>query len=102
MSDELPSLVWSVAGSTNAQTRMPKVSDGPCIELDRMAEVFAAAREFAPPRAGVGYRIFWGRTKEDVAFLDLPVGRDAYAILGRHACCDAVLDGDAELSLRHL
>jgi len=51
--------------------------------------------------AGPGYRLFHvgGGAR---AWIDLGARRDAFAIVGRHSCCDLALDGDPEVALRHL
>jgi hypothetical protein len=70
----------------------------------RAISMFGTRQDCAPQQPGAksrGYRLFWGRGPEHIAFLDLPVG-ERYAILGRHHCCDAVLAEDPEVSLRHL
>ncbi len=70
-----------------------------------MARGFAAAAQFhaaTPWKLGVhGHRVFWVRGR-DLAWLDLPARRDAYAILGRHTRCDLRLPHDEDVSLRHV
>jgi len=87
----------------NAATRLPPPGRGPrkldaAAIRDAYARASAAMARVAP--TAPGYRLFWvsGRS---IGWMDLPVG-GKYAILGRHTECDAVLDGDAALSLRHI
>jgi hypothetical protein len=62
----------------------------------RACQAMAGSAPAAP-----GYRLFWTRGRRSMGWMDLPAG-GGYAILGRHTECDAVLDDDTPLSLRHL
>jgi hypothetical protein len=53
----------------------------------------------APPTSP-GFRLYWARPN-GIGWTDLS-STGSYAILGRHTACDAVLDADPTLPLRHL
>lgn len=62
-----------------------------------LAEESSHERVGQPPRV----RLFWGR-RHEIRWRDLSTEPGAYAVVGRHSRCDVQLDGDPEVSLRHL
>jgi hypothetical protein len=54
-----------------------------------------------PPMSAPGYRLHWvsGGVSGSV---EVPAGDGSYRIIGRHSCCDVILDRDPEIALRHL
>ena len=104
MPDDPRSHISLIVAKGNPATRALR-DDGPRVDIEGMAEVYARAAELWGGRLAelpAGFRLFWGRRRHDLGFLDLPADTGRFAILGRHGCCDAVLDGDGDLSLRHL
>jgi hypothetical protein len=86
----------------NPATVMPPRDPSPRLAASEVPEAYALAhREMASaPVTQRGYRLFWVRRRV-VDWMDLPVG-GAYAVIGRHTECDAILSQDPEISLRHL
>jgi hypothetical protein len=54
-----------------------------------------------PRLAGPGYRLYW-MTATHFASREVLVGGLSQVVVGRHTACDAVLEGDALIALRHL
>jgi len=63
------------------------------------AVAVAADRVREEPNAG--YRIYWMADGRFGSF-DVPLDPSAFVVIGRHAMCDIVLDGDPTIALRHL
>jgi hypothetical protein len=54
-----------------------------------------------PPLLGPGYRLYW-MTATRIASRDVLAEGPSELVVGRHTVCDAVLEGDASIALRHL
>jgi hypothetical protein len=52
--------------------------------------------------AAAGYRLYWMTAGGHFGSFDVPVDPQAFVVLGRHAMCDVVLEGDPTIALRHL
>jgi hypothetical protein len=78
----------------------PPPLDAPTLEeaAGLVRERLAAPGE--TPRA-TGYRLFWTQGRE-VGWRDIRAERDEFAVFGRHTFCDARLEGDPTVSLRHV
>jgi hypothetical protein len=69
-----------------------------------LAAVYATALRLQrerPPLAGLGYRLYW-MTASHLASRDVLAEGASQIVVGRHTACDAVLEGDASIALRHL
>jgi hypothetical protein len=71
--------------------------------LQQRWEMLVPGLRSMPPdnRQKSGFRIFWA-SKETSGYCDLYASKGAYLIIGRHRCCDIVLEEDEHISLRHL
>ncbi len=93
--------------SRNAPTWVPRYFGAQPPAAPRrmdLAAVYATALHLQrerPPLAGPGYRLYW-MTATSLASRDVLAEGSSQLIVGRHTCCDAVLEGDASISLRHL
>jgi len=66
------------------------------------AYAIATALERArAPQREPGHRIYW-MSGDQFGSRDVPATRSGFVVLGRHTQCDAVLDDDASIALRHL
>jgi hypothetical protein len=79
---------------------LPSVVVAP-VDLRQAYRAAEASNREMPPLPTPGYRLFRVGAG-DHAWVDLPAGPDAYAIVGRHTQCDLRLEGDDEIALRHL
>ncbi len=69
-----------------------------------MRDIHARARLLAPDapqECAQGYRLIAVRDRH-IAWVDIRLRRDGYAVLGSHARCDLVLAADADVWRRHL
>ncbi len=76
----------------------------PWPDLDTMRDIHARARLLAPDapqECAQGYRLIAVRDRH-IAWVDIRLRRDGYAVLGSHARCDLVLAADADVWRRHL
>ncbi|MBS2016109.1 MAG: FHA domain-containing protein [Deltaproteobacteria bacterium] len=64
-------------------------------------EIAVAADRVRPGQAEVGYRLYWMR-QGFLASHDVPDDPDGYVVIGRHTCCDVVIDDERTVSLRHV
>ena len=85
---------------TNASTCLPgTVAAMAAPSLRSTYSVALAAEKEREPAAG--YRLYWmapGR----FGSCDVATDPESYAVIGRHALCDGVLDADPQVALRHL
>jgi hypothetical protein len=92
--------VSRLAVRPNANTRMAPA--GPRLEAAWLDEAYARARALqAPTMTAPGYRLVWWRGRE-FGWHDLVAHPAAYAVVGRHTCCDVVLPSDPGVALRHV
>jgi hypothetical protein len=101
-----PSHVTLTRQRVNANTCMPGTASLRAFALDAvdLRQAYQAAATIhrsLPPMAGPGYRIMQA-SMGSRTWIDLAASRDAFAVVGRHSCCDLALDGDPEVALRHL
>lgn len=90
-------MVWR----SNASTCLPGATLGAMTapSLRTLYDVALAAEKGREPASG--YRLYW---MADGRFgsCDVPANPDEFVVVGRHALCDAVLDADPYVALRHL
>ena len=65
------------------------------------AYAVAVAADRIREEPNLGYRLYWLADGRFGSF-DVPLDPTAYVVVGRHAMCDLVLDGDPTIALRHL
>jgi len=65
------------------------------------AYAVAIAADRVREEPNVGYRLYWMADGRFGSF-DVPMDPGAFIVVGRHAMCDVVLDGDPTIALRHL
>jgi len=65
------------------------------------AYAVAVAADRVREEPNTGYRIYWMADGRFGSF-DVPLDPSAFVVIGRHAMCDIVLDGDPTIALRHL
>jgi hypothetical protein len=65
------------------------------------AYAVAVAADRVREEPNVGYRLYWMAEGRFGSF-DVPLDPTAFIVVGRHAMCDVVLDGDPTIALRHL
>jgi hypothetical protein len=70
-------------------------------QLRRDAPSFAEARTRAVSADASGHRLHWMSANASGS-CDLPASRAAFLVVGRHSCCDVVLDADPCVALRHV
>lgn len=61
----------------------------------------AVAAEKARNEPAAGYRLYWMAVGY-FGSIDVPLDPQSFLVLGRHAMCDVVLEGDPTIALRHL
>ena len=87
---------------SNASTCLPNQINlplhAPNLEL---AYAVAVAADRVREEPNVGYRLYWMAEGRFGSF-DVSIEEGAFAVVGRHAMCDVVLDGDPTIALRHL
>ena len=103
-------MVWR----SNASTCLPGATLGAMTAppLRTLYDVALAAGKGREPASG--YRLYWMGVAESAAggaararcdrfgSCDVPASPDEFVVVGRHALCDAVLDADPYVALRHL
>ena len=93
--------------SRNAATWVPRYFGAQPPPAPRgldLAAVYATALHLQrerPPLPGPGYRLYW-MTATHLASRDVLAAGSSQVVVGRHTSCDAVLEGDASIALRHL
>jgi hypothetical protein len=65
------------------------------------AYAVAVAADRLREEPNLGYRIYWMADGRFGSY-DVPIDAGAFVVVGRHAMCDVVLDGDPTIALRHL
>lgn len=65
------------------------------------AYAVAVAADRVREEPNVGYRLYW-MAEGRFGSMDVPLDPTAFVVVGRHAMCDLVLDGDPTIALRHL
>jgi hypothetical protein len=83
----------------NANTRL--ATPEPRIDPSDLDDAYARARRLDAPLVAGALRLVWMRGRE-LGFKDLRAHAGAFAVVGRHQACDAVLAADPALALRHL
>jgi hypothetical protein len=66
-----------------------------------MAYAVAVAADRVREEPNLGYRLYWMADGRFGSF-DVPLDPMGFVVVGRHALCDVVLDGDPTIALRHL
>ncbi|HEY1954823.1 MAG TPA: FHA domain-containing protein [Polyangiaceae bacterium] len=89
-------MVWRSNASTCLPTAVPPMA---APSLRTVYSVALAAEKEREPASG--YRLYWMGPAR-FGSCDVPVDSESYVIVGRHALCDAVLDSDPQVALRHL
>ncbi len=97
------SRVTIVPRHPNANTRLPGAVEPRTFARAALREAIPVAEALARalPVGQPGYRLVWS-SGALTGSLDVPATDGTYAIVGRHSCCDVVLDRDPEIALRQL
>jgi len=87
---------------SNASTCLPWLAV-PVEEAPQLSTAYtcAVATERVRNEPAAGYRLYWMASGR-FGSCDVPIDPMAHVVVGRHAFCDAVLDGDPSIALRHL
>jgi hypothetical protein len=84
---------------SNASTCLPGMTVGPVAPPLRAVYTVALAAERERAQPAAGYRLYW---MAEGRFGSCDVPPHGFVVVGRHALCDAVLDGDPTIGLRHV